>query len=157
MRIRKKNGTLAGWLAAAILTLGAAPAPVAAAEDIARPSNPGPPGDAATLSGHAKAGAKLFVVNCQPCHGAKGKGGIPNPGSADGSVPPLNPIDPTLLSKDPKLFAVNVDLFIEHGSTPEGPKPAITMPAWGADKRLTQQQIADLIAYLRSLNPGKKP
>ena len=106
------------------------------------------------MSGDAQAGAKLFAVNCMPCHGAEGKSGIPNPGSADGSVPPLNPIDAILASKDAKVFATNVDLFIQHGSTPAGSKPAIHMPAWGADKMLTQQQIADLIAYVMSLNPA---
>ncbi len=77
---------------------------------------------------------------------------MPNPDSDDGSVPTLNPIDPTIASKDPKVFATNLDLFIEHGSTPEGPSPALKMPAWGDAKTLTPQQIADVIAYIMSLN-----
>lgn len=126
----------------------------AVAEDVARPSNPGGPGAAVNLSGDVQAGAKLFQNNCVPCHGAQGKGGVPNPGSDDGTVPPLNPIDPTIANKDPKVFAHNVDLFLQHGSTPAGRKPAISMPAWGADQMLTQQQIADVIAYVMSLNPS---
>ena len=123
--------------------------------EVARPSNPGGPGQAATMTGDPKAGALIFVTNCKVCHGDAGKGGVSNPGSTDGTVPPLNPIDETLVSKDPKVFAYNLDLFIQHGSTPEGDKPTLTMAAWGDDGKLTQQQIADVIAYVMSLNPAK--
>jgi mono/diheme cytochrome c family protein len=75
-----------------------------------------------------------------------------NRGSTDGTVPALNPIDMTLENKDPKVFAYNLDLFIQHGSTPGGDKPALTMLAWGDQKKLTDQQIADVIAYVISLN-----
>ena len=91
--------------------------------EIARPSNPGGPGSAIGLSGDVKAGATVFVDNCQKCHGEKGAGGSENPGSTDGTIPPLSPIDETMIDKDPKTFAYNIDLFIEHGSTPEGPSP----------------------------------
>jgi len=86
------------------------------------------------------------------CHAADGKGGIANPGSSDGTVPALNPIDPTIKSGDPVVFAYNIDLFLEHGSTPGGNGPTFTMPAWGDQNKLTPQQIADLIAYLMSVN-----
>ena len=139
------------WIAFSLgLTVTANPV---SAEDIARPSNPGGPGPAATMTGNAKGGAQLFAENCLPCHGAQGKGGVVNPGSDDGTVPPLNPIDPTIANKDAKTFAYNVDLFLQHGSTPDGKNPAIRMPAWGDDKMLSQKQIADLIAYVMSLNP----
>ncbi len=82
----------------------------------------------------------------------EGKGGIANPGSEDGTVPALNPIDPTLYSKDARQFAQNIDLFIEHGSTPEGKNPPFKMTAFGAQRTLTQQQIADVIAYVIGLN-----
>jgi mono/diheme cytochrome c family protein len=120
--------------------------------EVTRPSNPGGAGEAVTLIGDPKKGADIFSTSCIKCHNAEGKGGIPNPGSADGTVPPLNPIDPTLYSKDYKTFAENIDLFIQHGSTPEGKNPAIKMPAVGEQKLLTQQQIADVIAYIISLN-----
>ena len=153
MEKRRTTRMLLCGLAAATLTLATFTPLPAAAADIARPSNAGPAGAAATMKGEAQTGAKLFATNCLPCHGAKGKGGVPNPGSTDGTVPPLNPIDPTLVSKDAKTFAYNLDLFLQNGSTPEGTHPAIAMPAWGKDKLLTQQQIADLIAYVMSLNP----
>ena len=143
-------------LAAFAPTAAVAPtvAPAATAE-IARPSNPGGPGQAATMTGGPKAGALVFATNCKKCHGDAGKGGVSNPGSSDGTVPPLNPIDETLVSKDPKVFAYNIDLFIQHGSTPEGNNPTLKMAAWGDDGTLTQQQIADVIAYIISLNPAK--
>jgi mono/diheme cytochrome c family protein len=134
-------------------TAAVAPTTPQGGAEIARPSNPGGPGAALNLTGDANAGATVFVANCQTCHAAQGKGGVANPGSTDGTVPPLNPIDPTIANADPKVFASNVDLFVEHGSTPDGPSPTFSMPAWGDKKALTPQQIADVIAYVISLNP----
>jgi mono/diheme cytochrome c family protein len=122
------------------------------APQIARPSNPGGPGPALNLVGDPKAGALIFAANCQPCHNEAGHGGVVNPGSADGTVPALNPIDETLTNKDLKVFAYNLDLFLQHGSTPAGDNPTRRMPAWGDQKKLTDQQIADVIAYVISLN-----
>jgi mono/diheme cytochrome c family protein len=119
--------------------------------DIARPSNPGGAGEAITLKGDATAGEAIFTENCVVCHGDQGKGGVSNPGSVE-DIPELNPIDETLKSPDPLTYAYNLDLFMEHGSTPEGPGPTFTMPAWGDNKELTPQQIADVIAYVISLN-----
>lgn len=139
------------------MKIAAPAAPIAttdpsATDDVARPSNPGGPGPALNLVGDPKAGALVFAANCTPCHNQEGHGGIVNQGSDDGTVPALNPIDPTLVNKDPKVFAYNLDLFIQHGSTPAGDNPARSMPAWGDQKRLTDQQIADVIAYVMSLN-----
>lgn len=124
--------------------------------DIARPSNPGGPGSAIDLTGNAENGKQIFAVNCQLCHGAEGVGGYPNPGTADETVPPLNPIDPTLIDPDLRIYATNIDLFIEHGSSPEaspaGAAPARFMPAWGDRGALTPQEIADVIAYIIGLN-----
>jgi mono/diheme cytochrome c family protein len=123
------------------------------AADIARPSNPGGPGAAVDLTGNVEAGKKVFVANCEICHMANGAGGHLNPGSTDGTIPPLNPIDETLKSSDYKTYAYNLDLFIEHGSKPAGTQPLFQMPAWGDKGLLVPQQIADVIAYLISLNP----
>ncbi len=123
-----------------------------AAQEVARPSNPGGPGDAVKLTGDPKAGEKIYVDSCQKCHGDQGQGNVQNPGSDDGTVPELNPIDETLADVDPKVFACNMDLFVEHGSVPSGPKPEQTMPAWGDEHKLTNQQIADVMSYVMSLN-----
>jgi mono/diheme cytochrome c family protein len=128
------------------------PGPGETESDIARPSNPGGPGPAVDLTGNVTNGKKIFVDNCQFCHGEEGKGGLPNPGTTDTTVPSLNPIDSTLVDPDYKTFAINIDLFIEHGSVPEGFEPARSMPAWGDNDALTPQQIADVIAYIISLN-----
>jgi mono/diheme cytochrome c family protein len=126
--------------------------PNESAQDIARPSIAGGPGPAVDLTGDAKAGETEFKQICEPCHGPQGKGGVSNPGTDDGTVPPLNPIDDTIVSPDYKTFATNIDLFVEHGSRPEGDTAALIMPAWGDLKVLTPQQIADVIAYVISLN-----
>ena len=125
---------------------------VAVADTVARPSNPGGPGEAVKLTGNVDSGKEIYVANCQRCHGVDGTGDVPNPGTDDGTVPPLNPIDETLVSSDYKTYATNIDLFIEHGSTPAGTIPNLYMPAWGDTGALTPQQIADVIAYIISLN-----
>jgi mono/diheme cytochrome c family protein len=143
-------GMLFSFLAACGGTAATTQAP--AGEEAAEPSNPGGPGEAINLTGDATAGATVYTDQCAKCHGDQGKGGVENPGSDDGTVPPLNPIDSTMVSSDYKTFATNIDLFIEHGSTPEGENPAKVMTAFGDQKVLTPQQIADVIAYVISLN-----
>jgi ubiquinol-cytochrome c reductase cytochrome b subunit len=110
------------------------------------------PGAAADIIGSAERGAMLFKMECASCHGSEGTDKVPNPGSADGTVPPLNPIDKELFSKDPVEFAVNIDKYLQHGSIPEGKNPQLHMPAFGDTNSLTQQQIANAEAYILSLN-----
>jgi mono/diheme cytochrome c family protein len=110
-------------------------------------------GDAIYLKGDTVAGAVVFTAQCEKCHGANGIQGVENPGSTDGFVPPLNPIDPELKNADTQIFVSNLDLFLQSGSVPEGTAPKLNMPAFGRDKTLSQQDIANLIAYLISLNP----
>ncbi len=129
--------------------------PDAPTPEPAQPSGGGNPGPAAALTGDAANGRTLFGVECASCHGPEGVQGVPNPGSDDGAVPPLNPIDSTLVNADPKVFATNLDLFLEHGSSPEGDNPLIKMPSFGDSQLLTPQQIADVIAYVMQLNAGK--
>jgi mono/diheme cytochrome c family protein len=94
----------------------------------------------------------LFKKNCVQCHGPEAKGGTPNPGSSEGHVPSLNPIDEGLLDSDPAVFAENIDRFIQHGSVPPGTNPALHMPAFGDTSSLTQQEISNIEAYVMSLN-----
>jgi mono/diheme cytochrome c family protein len=130
----------------------ATPTETPSGEEIARPSNPGDSGNAVNLTGDSTVGKQIYVDSCQMCHGMEGKGEVLNPGTGDGTVPPLNPIDSTLVSSDYKTYAYNIDLFIQNGSAPEGPNPALLMPPWGAQNGITQHQIADVIAYLIDLN-----
>lgn len=151
--LRVKYPVLAGIVLGMILVVGmAACGGKPAAEEPARPSNPGGAGEAVNLKGDPVKGAEIFQANCVSCHGEEGKGGVANPGSDDGEVPALNPIDPTLVSQDAKTFATNIDLFLEHGSTPAGSSPALSMPKFGDDGMLQPQEIADVIAYVIQLN-----
>lgn len=138
---------------AACASKAAAPAASSGGGDgVPKPSNPGGTGEAVNLTGDAENGEKLFVDNCVSCHGEEGKGGVANPGAKDETVPALNPIDAALKNADAKVFTANIDLFLEHGSSPEGNMPTLSMPAFGDNKTLQPQDIADLIAYVVSLN-----
>jgi mono/diheme cytochrome c family protein len=133
----------------------AAPTPLppgAPTPEPARPSMPGEAGHAVSLEGDADQGRPMFGRYCAKCHGPEGVQGVCNPGSDDGSVPALNPIDPTIANPDPTVFGTNVDLFIEHGSIPEGSAPMVMMPSFGDSNMLTDQEIAALIAYVIGLN-----
>lgn len=110
------------------------------------------PGLAVTIIGSAEHGAIIFAGTCSSCHGPQGTGSVANPGSKDGTIPPLNPIDRDEFNPDPKAFAEKIDLYIQHGSRPEGPNPQVSMLPFGDSNALTQQQIADLEAYILSLN-----
>jgi len=95
--------------------------------------------------GAAVAGAALYVrYGCVNCHGPNGLGGVPNPLSADKSIPPLSgqgfrhdfPTDKAIAD------------VIRSGSV-IGRAPIVSMPHWGGI--LSDQQIAELIAYLKTL------
>jgi ubiquinol-cytochrome c reductase cytochrome b subunit len=122
----------------------------------ARPLPPGsslgPPGRAASFIGSGEHGAVLFRLYCVSCHGPEGKGGVPNPGSAGGAIPPLNPIDRTLYSDDPQTFATNIDRILQYGSIPKGPMPEKKMLVFGMTNTLTQEEIADPEAYILERN-----
>ena len=110
------------------------------------------PEEAAYVIGNAEHGEDIFEQKCASCHGPQGTDKVPNPGSDDGFVPALNPIDKELFSKEPQTFAKNIDVFIQHGSVPSGPNPQFHMLAFGDDHTLTQQQIANVEAYILHLN-----
>jgi ubiquinol-cytochrome c reductase cytochrome b subunit len=115
-------------------------------------SSLGPPGQAASVIGSAEHGKVLFRLYCVSCHGPEGKGGVPNPGSAGGAIPPLNPIDRKFFSNNPQTFANNIDRVLQYGSIPKGPMPEKKMLLFGETNSLTQEEIADLEAYLLELN-----
>jgi len=123
-------------------------------------------GGAAFMIGSSENGAELFRQQCSSCHGPEGKGTLPNPGSAEGIVPVLNPVDRELFDPDALAFAKKIDRYIQHGSAPTGPAPAIVMPSFGDSSSLTPQQIANIEAYVLGLNgvdraqlinPGMRP
>jgi mono/diheme cytochrome c family protein len=103
-------------------------------------------GAAVSLTGNAETGRAVFIKSCVVCHGVEGGGGVPNAGSKDAEIPELKPIDEGFAS------VASMDKVIEHGALPEGDSVEKKMPAFGDDKTLTPQQIADVIAYVRSIN-----
>ena len=139
---------------AGITAEAAAATPGPEEEGVPRPDTEGEPGEAINLNGDPVAGAAIYLTSCALCHGDEGKGGVLNPGSDDGTIPALNPIDSLIIDRDLKTYIYNIDLFLQNGSKNPGPNVARSMPAFGAQNGLTQQQIADVIAYLISLNPA---
>jgi mono/diheme cytochrome c family protein len=95
--------------------------------------------------GPVVAGAALYVrYGCINCHGPNGLGGVPNPLSADKSIPPLSGGGfrhdfPT----DKAIAAV-----IRSGSV-IGRAPIVSMPHWGGV--IPPKDVQALIAYLKTL------
>ncbi len=81
--------------------------------------------------GDSTAGGEIYSTYCTPCHGAQGEGGIGLP---------LNPSEFVAGSRTPELVE-----FIFEGR--EGTAMA------GFDGRLTEAEIADVIAFLRLWSP----
>ena len=96
--------------------------------------------------GAAVAGAALYVrYGCVNCHGPNGLGGVPNPLSPDKTIPvAFRPgTSAHEFNTDAKIAAV-----IRSGSV-IGRAPIVSMPHWGGI--LSDEQIAELIAYLKTL------
>jgi mono/diheme cytochrome c family protein len=97
------------------------------------------------IQGPAVAGAALYVRDgCINCHGPSGLGGVPNPLSEDKTIPPLSGQD-FRKEFDTNAKIVNV---IRSGSV-IGKAPIASMPHWGGI--LSDQDLADLVAYLKTL------
>jgi cbb3-type cytochrome c oxidase subunit III len=95
--------------------------------------------------GDATAGQALYTkYGCINCHGPNAVGGVPNPQSPDTTVPPLSGKDfASEFNTEAKIADV-----IRSGSV-IGKAPIVSMPHWGTI--LTDQQIAELVAYIRTL------
>ncbi|HEY2326866.1 MAG TPA: c-type cytochrome [Gaiellaceae bacterium] len=95
--------------------------------------------------GLAVEGASLYVADgCINCHGPNGLGGVPNPLSADKTIPPLSGQDfRQEFNTDAKIIAV-----IQSGSV-IGRAPIVSMPHWGGI--IPPQQLNALAAYLKTL------
>jgi cytochrome c553 len=99
-------------------------------------------------------GREVFqTVGCYQCHGEAGKGGVSNPNAVGGLVPTL-----TLVSQgysDAELKnKIRLGVRYVAKADSSGPTPPLFMPAWG--KFLTDRQLDDLVAYLKSLAAGKQ-
>ena len=121
-------------------------------EDTAQPVAPS--GEAAQAPSAERGGALFRQVGCFQCHGENGVGNVRNPNSVGGFVTPL-----TLVSRgysDEELknkirFGVR---YVGRGDSAALPPP-LFMPTWG--KILTEGQLDDLVAYLKSLAATQAP
>jgi mono/diheme cytochrome c family protein len=102
-----------------------------------------------SAQGDAVAGASLYQrYGCINCHGPNGLGGVPNPESPDTVIPPLVGADFHREFSDAAIAKV-----IRSGSV-IGKAPIVSMPHWGTI--LTDQQIAELVAYIDTLTGSGK-
>ena len=94
-----------------------------------------------TLAGDAAAGDGKFQATCSPCHGADAKG-LPNLGK-DMTVSEF-----IIDSSDAELLA-----FIKTGRPPGDPAntTGVDMPPKGGNPALSDQDLADIIAFMRTL------
>ena len=109
-----------------------------------------PPGLAlAQTKGDPKAGKVQYDANCIGCHGATGKGD----GAAAAALNP-KPQDHTNGKSMNALTDKYLFDIIRNGG--KAVQKAAIMPA--ANKKLTDQDVWDMVAYIRSLaNPPYKP
>jgi mono/diheme cytochrome c family protein len=94
-----------------------------------------PAGPTATLEESAAAGQAIFARRCASCHGAQGSGG---------RARTLNPASASMRGSGQQAFSENLTEIITHGKG--------RMPAWGDSGRLTAEEIAEVVAYILSLN-----
>ena len=123
-------------LALALAACGGKKEPTPAPEPTAEPAATALP------AGDATAGQALFVPTCGACHGPEGKG-------------------VTGLGKDmttSELIAGKTDAelldFIKVGRAPDDPlnTTGVLMPPKGGNPALTDEQLADVIAFIRTIH-----
>jgi len=94
-------------------------------------------------------GKKYYTTSCSGCHGESVKGD--GPAAASLPVKPANHADCATMSQLSDKFLFEI---ISKGGQAVGKSPF--MPAWG--NQLKEQQVRDVIAYIRSLAPtASKP
>jgi mono/diheme cytochrome c family protein len=123
----------------AALSLAALGAAVAFSAWAAPP--PEPPGF--KLKGDPKRGQPVYAKSCALCHGATGDG--------HGTLP-LKPPPADLRAVTPKRSDWEVYVVIRDG----GPALGLSKQMLGWSKLLTDQEIRDTAAFVRSLAPAKK-
>jgi mono/diheme cytochrome c family protein len=92
--------------------------------------------------GDVQAGQQLFVSSCSSCHGPEGRG-VPGLGND------LTTSDFVAGLSDSELVA-----FINEGRPPDHPDntTGIAMPPKGGNPSLSDEDLADIVAYIRSIH-----
>lgn len=115
---------------------------------------PAPPEKEPVYDNAVDAGRAVYQrMGCAACHGAGGRGGIPNKNmDLGGEVPPLIYVAAGFTAEELKET-------IREGRHPARadrlePPPPLWMPAW--KEKLTEEELDHLVAYLFSLNPHPK-
>lgn len=90
--------------------------------------------------GDAAKGRELFVQNCARCHGPAGQGALQTSAFVAGR-------------SDAELIA-----FLQIGRPPTDPlnTTGVAMPPRGGNPALTDEQLADIVAYIRSLQRERR-
>ncbi len=91
-------------------------------------------------AGDVVRGEEIYNGTCIACHGEKGKGAL------DG-VPDFTKADGVLSQSDDALLSHMTNGFQSDGALLE-------MPAFGGDPDLTEEDMANVLAYLRSTFNG---
>jgi mono/diheme cytochrome c family protein len=101
-----------------------------------------PPGSLA--DGDAPRGKALYAAHCSGCHGAEGRGD--GPGAANINPKPIDHTDHALMTarSDSTLF-----LVIRKGGS------IVSKPAMPPFPNLTDQEIKDIIAFMREISQPK--
>jgi len=93
-------------------------------------ANPAPPSNLSSLTGNTQNGARIYVADgCYQCHGRVGQG------SQSTAAPRIGPP------------ALTIDAFARYIHAPTGNMPPYT------SKVVSDQEIADIYAFLKSLPP----
>jgi mono/diheme cytochrome c family protein len=98
----------------------------------------------ASAAGDAGAGAKVFAERCARCHGKDGHGDGPDLAKLHPSSTPVNWTRSVVMKKWSDQEIVDI---ITKGGKAVGSSPV--MPPFGG--KLTNAQIQDLLAFIRSL------
>ena len=101
-----------------------------------------PPPFAASAPGNPADGQKTFVAFCAHCHGADATGGKSDQGIVAGSL-----IDPSYLAL---ISDQGLRSFILAGQPEQGMPDWRSHPGASANRPLTSQDVADIVAWLAS-------